>query len=70
MLNIDNIFQLKICLLAYKISENEANIPEAGFKHQTHNLSQSDIHSLNTRYAPNLNFHVLSVRSNYCKRTF
>ena len=38
MLNIDNIFQLKICLLAHKISENEANIPEAGFKHQTHNL--------------------------------
>ena len=32
MLNKDNIFQLKMCLLAHKISENEANIPEAGFK--------------------------------------
>ena len=32
MLNKDNIFQLKMCLLAHKISENEANIPEADFK--------------------------------------
>ena len=27
-LNIDNIFRLKISLLAHKISQNEANIPE------------------------------------------
>ena len=30
----------------------------------------SDIHSHNTRYASNLNFHVPRVRSNYGKHTF
>ena len=28
ILNIDSIFKLKISLLAHKISQNEANIPE------------------------------------------
>ena len=62
ILNIDSIFKLKISLLAHKISQNEANIPEV---FQNYLIKVSDIHSHNTRYASNLNFHVPRVRSNY-----
>ena len=67
ILNIDNIFKLKISLLAHKISQNAANIPEVL---QNYLVKVSDIHSNNTRYASNLNFHVPRVRSNYGKHTF
>ena len=67
ILNIDNIFRLKISLLAHKISHNEANIPEV---FQKYLIKVSDIHSHNTRYASNLNFHEPRVRSNYGKHTF
>ena len=68
ILNIDSIFKLKISLLAHKISQNEANIPEV---FQNYLVKVSDIHSAhNTRYASNLNFHVPCVRSNYGKHTF
>ena len=53
--------------LAHKISQNEANIPEL---FQNYLVKVSDIHSHNTRYASNLNFHVPRVRSNYGKHTF
>ena len=49
------------------MSQNEANIPEV---FQNYLVKVSDIHSHNTRYASNLNFHVLRVRSNYGKDTF
>ena len=62
-----HILKLKISLLAHKISQNEANIPEV---FQNYLVKVSDIHSHNTRYASNLNFHVLRVRSNYGKHTF
>ena len=48
--------------LAHKISQNEANIPKV---FQNYLVKVSDIHSHNTRYASNLNFHVPGVRSNY-----
>ena len=64
LLNIDSIFKLKISLLAHKISQNEANIPEV---FRNYLVKVSDIHSHNTRYASNLNFHVPRVRSNYGK---
>ena len=67
ILNIDIIFKIKISLLAHKISQNEANIPEV---FQNYLVKVSDIHSHNTRYASNLNFHVPRVRSNYGKHTF
>ena len=67
ILNIDSIFKLKISLLAYKISQNEANIPEV---FQNYLVKVSDIHSHNIRYASNLNFHVPRVRSNYGKHAF
>ena len=67
ILNIDSIFKLKISLLAHKISQNEANIPEV---FQNYLIKVSDIHSHNTRYASNLNFHVPCVRSNYGTHTF
>ena len=67
ILNIDNIFRLKISLLAHKISQNQANIPEV---FQKYLIKVSDIHSHNTRYASNLNFHVPRVKSNYGKHTF
>ena len=67
ILYIDNIFKLKISLLAHKISQNVANIPEV---FQNYLVKVSDIHSYNTRYASNLNFHVPRVRSNYGKHTF
>ena len=59
ILNIDSIFKLKISLLAHKISQIEANIPEM---FQNYLVKVSDIHSHNTRYASNLNFHVPRVR--------
>ena len=67
VLNIFNIFRLKISLLAHKISQNEATVPEV---FQKYLIKVSDIHSHNTRYASNLNFHVPRVRSNYGKHTF
>ena len=67
ILNIDSIFKLKISLLAHKISQNEANIPEM---FQNYLIKVSDIHFHNTRYASNLNFYVTRVRSNYGKHTF
>ena len=48
-LNIDiSIFKLQISLLAHKISQNEANIPEV---FQNYLVKVSDFHSHNTRYA-------------------
>ena len=67
ILNIDNIFRLKISLLAHKISQNEANIPEV---FQKYLIKVPNTLSHNTRYASNLNFHVPRVRSNYGKHTF
>ena len=66
ILNVDSIFKLKMSLLAHKISQNEAGIPEV---FQNYLVKVSDIHSHNTRYASNLNFHVPRVRSNYDKHT-
>ena len=40
--NIVNIFRLKISLLAHKISQNEANVPEV---FQKYLIKVSDIHS-------------------------
>ena len=37
---------------------------------QNYLIKVSDIHSYNTRYASNLNFHVPRVKSNYGKHTF
>ena len=67
ILNIENTFKLRISLLAHKISQNVANIPEV---FQNYLIKVSDVHSYNTRYASNLNFHVPCVRSNYGKHTF
>ena len=67
ILNIDNIFKLKISLLAHKVSKNLTNIPEV---FQNYLVKVSDIHSCNTRYASNLKFHVPHVKSNYGKHTF
>ena len=67
ILNIEYIFKPKISLLAHKISKREANIPEV---YQYHLVKVSYIHSHNTRYASNLNFHVPRVRPNYGKHTF
>ena len=67
ILDIDNIFKLKISLLAHKVSQNEANFPEVS---QNYLVKVSNIHSLNTTYASNLNFHVPRVRSNYGKNPF
>ena len=64
ILNIVNIFRLKISLVGRK---NEANAPEV---FQKYLINVSDIHSHNTRYASNLNFHVPGARSNYGKHTF
>lgn len=47
ILNIDNIFKLKISLLAHKISQNVVNIPEV---FQNYPVKMSDIHSYSTRY--------------------
>ena len=44
ILNIDSIFKLKISLLAHKISQNEANIPEV---FQNYLVKVSDIQSHN-----------------------
>ena len=54
-------------VVAHKISQNGANIPEV---FQNYLVKVSDIHSHNTRYASNLNFHVPRVRSNYGKHAF
>ena len=54
-------------VVAHKISQNDANIPEL---FQNYLVKVSDIHSHNTRYASNLNFHVPRVRSNYGKHIF
>ena len=67
IINIDNIFRLKISLLTHKISQNEANVPELSQKYL---IKVSDIHSHNTRYASNLNCHVPHIRSNYGKHAF
>ena len=67
ILNMDNIFRRKISLLAHKISQNEASIPEV---FQKYLIKVSDTHSHNTRYASNLNFGVPGVKSNYSKHTF
>ena len=48
-------------MLAHKIAQNEANIPEV---FQDYLVKVSDFHSHDTRYASNLNFHVPCVRSN------
>ena len=45
ILNIDSTFKLKISLLAHKISQNEANIPEV---FQNDLVKLSDIRSHNT----------------------
>ena len=63
----DNIFKLKIPLLAHKISQYEANVPEV---FQKYLIKVSDIYSHNARYASNLNFHVSPVGSNNRKHTF
>ena len=54
-------------LLEYCWMESMAAIPEV---FQKYLVKVSDIHSHNTRYASNLNFHVLRVRSNSGKHTF
>ena len=64
ILNIDNIFKLKISLPAHKISQTVANIPDV-FQNYLVKVS-----IYNTRYASNLTFHVPRVRSNYGKHTF
>lgn len=64
ILNRDNTFKLKISLPAHKISRKVVSIPEV---FQNCLVKVSDIHSYNTRYASNLNFH---VPSNYGKHTF
>ena len=51
ILNIDNIFKLKISLLAHKISQNVNNIPEVFWNYL---VKVSDIHSHNTRYASHM----------------
>ena len=51
--NIDNFFNLKISLLAHKISQNVANIPEV---FQSYLVKVSDMHSYNTRCASILIF--------------
>ena len=66
ILNIDSI-DSKIFSLAHKISQNEANIPEV---FQNYLVKVSDIHSHDTRYTSNFNFHVPQIRSNYGKPTF
>ena len=58
ILNIDSTFKLKMSLLAHKMSQNEANISEVS---QNYLVKVCDIHSHNTRYASNLNFHVPRV---------
>ena len=67
ILNMENTFKLRISLLAHKISQNVANIPEV---FQNYLVKVSDIHSYNTRYVLNLILHVPCVRSNYGKYTF
>ena len=59
ILNINSIFKLKFSLLAHKILQNVANIPEV---FQNYLVKMSDIHSYNTRHASNLNFHVPRVK--------
>lgn len=63
----NNLFKLKISLLAHKISQYEANVPEV---FQKYLMKVSDIYSHNARYASNLDFHVSRVGSNYGKHTF
>ena len=60
ILNILNsIFKLNISLQAHKISQNVANILEV---FRNYLVKVSDIHSYNTRYASNLNFHLPRVK--------
>ena len=54
-------------MLAHKISQYEANVPEV---FQKFLIKVSDIYSHNARYASNLNFQVSRVGSNNRKHTF
>ena len=67
ILTLENIYKFKVALFTYKITNNTTNVSMI-FK-GTLTLA-SEVHSYNTRFASNLNFHRPRIRNNYGAATF
>ena len=67
ILTLENIYKYKVTLFTHKITNNTTNVPTI-FK-GTLTLA-SEVHSYNTRFISNLNFHRLRINNNYGAATF
>ena len=67
ILTLENIYKYKVTLFTHKITNNATNVPTI-FK-GTLTLA-SEVHSYNTRFVSNLNFHRPRINNNYGAATF
>ena len=67
ILTLENSYQFKVAFFTHKITNITTNVPMI-FK-GTHTLS-SEVHSCNTRFISNLNFHRPRIMNNYGAATF
>ena len=67
ILKFENMYKFKVALFTHQILNDSTNIPTVF--HRT--LTQaSEVHTYNTRFAANLNFHRPKVNNNYGSSTF
>ena len=67
ILKFENVYKFKVALFIHKILNDSRNIPT--ISHRT--LTQaSELHTHNTRFAANLNFHRPRANNNYGTSTF
>ena len=67
ILTLENIYKFKVALFTHKITKNTTNVPMI-FKAAL--TLASEVHSYNTRFISNLNFHRRRIRNNYGAATF
>ena len=67
ILTLENIYKFKVALFTHKITNNVTNVPMI-FK-GTLTLA-SEVHSYNTSFVSNLNFHRPRISNNYGAATF
>ena len=67
ILTLENIYKFKVALFTHKITNNATNVPMI-FKG---NLTLAfEVHSYNTRFVSNHNFHQPRISNNYGAATF
>ena len=67
ILTLENINKFKVALFTHKITNNATNVPM--ILKETFTLA-SEVHSYNTRFISNLNFHRPRINNNYGALTF